>query len=273
MTAGRATGRPTGAATAALAVAATTAALILGFLVRPVAGPLPPDQAGDAALAERARDVLGPDRPALAAACVSRAGIRTAAVGAQLSDRFEIGSISKGITGLLFADMIRRGEVRPETRVGELLPLDGGVGAITLEQLATHRSGLPVQLLTGRQVVINSASALTAGNPYGRNTARLLHDLRDAELTSPPGTYSNVGFELLGAALAAAAGRPYPELITERILRPAGLTEATVPVSRDQLDPGISSVRRPAAGRPIPGWARRWPRPAACAPTSPEWPP
>ena len=38
---------------------------------------------------------------------------------------FEIGSISKGITGLLYADACARGEIGPDTTLGELLPLGG----------------------------------------------------------------------------------------------------------------------------------------------------
>src|SRR5690606_18528264 len=59
---------------------------------------------------------------------------------------FEVGSITKGFTGLLLAEMVERGEVALDTPLAEMLPgvaLPADVAAITLEQLATHRSGLP----------------------------------------------------------------------------------------------------------------------------------
>ena len=84
----------------------------------------------------------------------------------QRTDRFEIGSISKGLTGLLFADMIERGEVRADTRLGELLPVSGELSQVQLSQLATHTSGLPPQLPTPRQYGKNYWATLTAGNPY-----------------------------------------------------------------------------------------------------------
>ncbi|AXB42155.1 hypothetical protein [Amycolatopsis albispora] len=41
-------------------------------------------------------------------------------MGAGLDADFEIGSVSKGITGLLYADSLERGEVTPSTTLGEL---------------------------------------------------------------------------------------------------------------------------------------------------------
>lgn len=61
---------------------------------------------------------------------------------------FEIGSITKIFTSLLLADMVCRGEVNLNDPAGKFLP--GSVRmpersgrAITLLDLATHRSGLP----------------------------------------------------------------------------------------------------------------------------------
>ena len=117
-------------------------ALIAGLVWRPAAHRLPADT-----LSATPRSVSwvaswsAEDRPALAVACVTPTTIRTAVMGAGQTDRFEIGSISKGLTGLLFADMIERGEVTPDTRLGTLLPADGALADVTLSQLATHTSG------------------------------------------------------------------------------------------------------------------------------------
>ena len=117
-------------------------------------------------------EVIGDDRPALAVACVTPSSIRTAVTGAAATDRFEIGSISKGLTGLLLADMIERGEVRADTRLGTLLPVTGALAEVTLSQLATHTSGLPTQLPTLRQVGRNYWASMTAGNPYDGSVQR-----------------------------------------------------------------------------------------------------
>ena len=56
----------------------------------------------------------------------------------------EIGSVSKPLTGQLYVDAVARGEVTPDTRLAEVLPLAGSAaGGVTLGSLATHTSGLP----------------------------------------------------------------------------------------------------------------------------------
>src|SRR5262245_32121737 len=61
---------------------------------------------------------------------------------------FEIGSITKVFTSLLLADMVRRGEVALDDPVSKYLPGNvrmprRGGREITLQDLATHTSGLP----------------------------------------------------------------------------------------------------------------------------------
>lgn len=223
------------ARTVLLVVGCTALALLVGFLTRPAAGPLPASATGDQELAALARDVGGEDSTALAIACVTPSSTRSAVIGAGTDDRFEIGSISKGLTGLLFADMITRGEVMPDQKLGSLLDISGPLADITLEQLATHRSGLPKLALTPADAVRAYWAVITAGNPYRQTVEQEIRAAEQAKLTAPPGTYSNIGFELLGAALAAAADRPYPELLRERILRPLSMNDTTAPISSDQL--------------------------------------
>lgn len=59
----------------------------------------------------------------------------------------EIGSVTKVLTATLLAQMAAAGDVRLADRVPDLLPagttLAAGVERITLEHLASHRSGLP----------------------------------------------------------------------------------------------------------------------------------
>ena len=78
-----------------------------------------------------------------------------------------------------------------------------------------------------------------------------LEALSGVELDAAPGTYSNLGFELLGAALAAAADRPYRDLLRERILTPVGMSTATVPYGDGELTetdlPGQTAGGRTAA--------------------------
>ena len=228
-------------------------ATVAGVSTLPRPSRLPENIAGDAALGATARALLGQERPALAVACVTTVHSRTAVIGARPEDRFEIGSISKGFTGLLFAEMVTRGEVSPDEPLGSLLPVTGPLARVTLSQLATHRSGLPTQPLTATTLGRNAWAALTAGNPYPDSVPEMITRADRTPLTSPAGTYSNLGFELLGAALAAAANQPYPQLLQQRILIPLGLHDTLVPTSTGQLT-GLDLTGMTTSGRHADPW-------------------
>jgi CubicO group peptidase (beta-lactamase class C family) len=138
---------------------------------------------------------------------------------------FEIGSISKVFTGLLLAEMVLAGDVRYSDTVAELAPeqytFAEGVGSITLQELATHTSGLPRLAMDAGPLL----RGLFASDPYAGSTPdeifRSVASLSDAQL-QPKGVlaYSNLGYGLLGQLLAVAAGQDYESLLTERVLVP-----------------------------------------------------
>jgi CubicO group peptidase (beta-lactamase class C family) len=140
---------------------------------------------------------------------------------------FEIGSITKGFTGILLADAVRRGEVKLDAPAQEYLPPDlvlpkSDDSPITLGQLATHHSGLPVQ---------PPLIALTAkdwANPYAdfdrTKLAAMLPKLKPVAKPDAKYIYSNLGTGLVGHALVhAAKADSFNELLQARICRPLGL--------------------------------------------------
>lgn len=142
------------------------------------------------------------------------------------SSVFETGSLAKTFTGLILADMVRRGEVRSEDPVTKYLPAEVRVPTrngrqITLLDLATHMSGLP-RYPTGYVPP-------DPDNPYAHFAAEHLYAfLNGYELERDPGAgfeYSNVGMGLLGHALASAVGaESFQTLVAERVLRPLGMS-------------------------------------------------
>jgi serine-type D-Ala-D-Ala carboxypeptidase/endopeptidase len=165
---------------------------------------------------------------------------------------FEIGSITKAFTGVLLADMVRRGDVALDDPVSKYLPegvtVPGRSGkVITLAHLSSHTSGLP------RLPALRPANPL---NPYADYTVEQLHDfLRTHELRRDPGAeyeYSNLGAGLLGHVLALRAGMSYERLVHERILEPLGMTSTAItltPAMRTALAAGHN-----ARGDTVPGW-------------------
>jgi CubicO group peptidase (beta-lactamase class C family) len=209
---------------------------------------------GDERLAARLGELLGPRHPVAAAAVVSPCGMTVAARGAGLDADFEIGSIAKGVTGLLYADALARGEIGPDETLGELLPL-GNVPAaqVTLQSLSMHRSGLPGLPKSARPWRRTIALWRHGINPYGEDLEQLLDQARDVPLGKPRPRYSNFGFELLGHALAHAAATTYTQLLHRRITTPLALDCFYSPETADQLRSGAltGTSRR---GRPRQPW-------------------
>ncbi|MBL1422472.1 MAG: serine hydrolase [Alphaproteobacteria bacterium] len=149
---------------------------------------------------------------------------------------FEIGSISKTFTGLLLADMVRKGEVKLSDPVMEYLPdivempMRGGK-QITLLDLATHRSGLP-------RLPDNMAPE-DINNPYADYSVADLYDfLAGYKLPRDIGTeaeYSNLGVGLLGHVLALKASLNYGDLLQRNILTPLGMDDSGIELNSDQL--------------------------------------
>ena len=131
---------------------------------------------------------------------------------------FEIGSVTKVFTSLLLADMVQRGEVALTDSVAKYLPAgvkmpERNGRQITLEDLATHTSGLP-RLPT-------NLSPKDAANPYADYSVEQLYQfLSGYQLTRDIGSqyeYSNLGGGLLGHVLARRAGMDYEKFVRSRI--------------------------------------------------------
>lgn len=203
---------------------------------------------------ERFEARLGRARPVAAAALVEArpgGGFHTelAHVGPGSEGDFEIGSISKGVTGLLYADAMDRGEVSPDARLADLLPLEGtAVGDLTLASIAIHESGLP-RTPPGINSWGRNWDYLRHGaNPWREDLPGLLDQARRTTLKSRRHRYSNLGFELLGHAVAAAANLPYAVLLRSRLAEPLGLDPFYVPQTPDELSPGAVAGRSRLGG-------------------------
>jgi serine-type D-Ala-D-Ala carboxypeptidase/endopeptidase len=139
---------------------------------------------------------------------------------------FEIASLTKVFTALVLADMAARKQVTLDAPVGACLPAavrvpEHGGKPITLVDLATHSSGLPLRP--------SNLASQTALNKYaGYTVAQLYQGLADFKLTRDPGSafeYSNWGFGLLGNALGHCAGKSYADLLAERVTKPLNMRD------------------------------------------------
>jgi D-alanyl-D-alanine-carboxypeptidase/D-alanyl-D-alanine-endopeptidase len=135
---------------------------------------------------------------------------------------FDVASVTKVFTALLLADMVRHGELRlgdPAAqhlkRHENAIPARNGK-PITLADLATHTSGLPLR-------PSNLESADPDNKYYGYTPDLLYAFLSTYALPRDPGSeyeYSNVGYGLLGQVLSSKSGLSYDELLQRRITVP-----------------------------------------------------
>ena len=229
-----------------LTIVATTAA---AFVAGTGLAAVPSDAAISAMLARRVdvqRQAVG-----IVVGLVTPDGVRFVSYGRMsVNDRrvpdahtvFEIASITKLFTALLLADMATRGEVGLDDPVARYLPARVTVPQrdgreITLFDLATHTSGLPLR-------PTNLGSQAQLDKYAGYTVEQLYQGISDFRLERAPGSrfeYSNWGYGLLGNALGLRAQRSYEALVLERIARPLGLAD-----TRLGLTPGMR--RRQAVG-------------------------
>jgi len=162
---------------------------------------------------------------------------------------FEIGSITKTFTGLILSQLVEQGKVKFDEPVRALLP-PGTVAKpagdeITLLDIATQHSGLPP--------MPDNFHPADSTNPYADYTAASLYAFLAkqgvARPAKPEFIYSNLGFGLLGQALAVRSGLSYPALLKREVVDPLGLKDTTVVLSPEQQSrfiPGHDGNHHPA---------------------------
>lgn len=172
----------------------------------------------------------------------------TDAAAPDAATQFQIGSITKVFTDLLLAEMVAADKVTYATTIGALLPKtlalrNPAVAKITLEALATHRSGLP-----------RLPSNLDLGetrDPYAEFGVDDLHAAvaaaRDRQPLGRFYTYSNFGVGLLGQLLAEVDGRGYRSALQHRVLAPLHLPHAA-------FKPGANAATAISGGKPVHAW-------------------
>jgi D-alanyl-D-alanine-carboxypeptidase/D-alanyl-D-alanine-endopeptidase len=187
---------------------------------------------------------LGPKGSAGVVIGLVRDGVtRVFAYGAAKPDSiFEIGSITKTFTGLLLAQMVEQRQVTLAEPVRKLLP--SGIVThpegpeISLLDLLTQHSGLPF---------FPSNFSLSDFTSVHRRYS--VHDLYAyiarrglRRPTHPPYLYSNVGYGLLGQALANRLGASYATALAEEVTGPLRMRDTVLALSPAQQH------------RRLPGW-------------------
>jgi CubicO group peptidase (beta-lactamase class C family) len=133
--------------------------------------------------------------------------------------KFRIGSLTKQFTSMLILQLAQEGKVKLDAHVTDYLPdyrKDTG-SRITIHQLLNHTSGIPsyTNRPDFREFSLNSMS-----------TAEFVKRYASGALEFEPGAkfnYNNSGYFILGAIIERVTGKPYEQVLRERILDPVGM--------------------------------------------------
>jgi CubicO group peptidase (beta-lactamase class C family) len=158
-------------------------------------------------------------------------GVRIAGEPAPVTrdDLWHVGSCTKSMTATLAGVLVEAGLIRWETTIGEALPdlrglLRDGWEKVTLEQLLTNRSGAPPEAYAE----VWSQAWQRRGSDLAQRQA-FVRGILARPPVAEPGTkylYSNQGFTIAGLMLEQAAGKPFEELLREKVFAPLGMKSA-----------------------------------------------
>lgn len=137
---------------------------------------------------------------------------------------YPIGSVTKTFTAAAVMQLVEEGRVALDDPVTTYLPQFPRWSAVTVRHLLSHTSGIPLTSPAWR--------ALWDRELPPADYVRVLADT----LVSAPGAqfrYANTGYMVLGLVIEAVTGRPYGDVLAERVFRPLGMRSARMCATRD----------------------------------------
>ncbi len=150
---------------------------------------------------------------------------------------FRLGSVTKQFTAMLVLQLVDEGKLALDARLSDVLPYyrkDTG-SRITIHNLLDHTSGIP-------NYTRPSFFAESARTRF--TVEEFVTKFCSGDLEFDPGSrfaYSNSGYYVLGAIVERVAGKPYAEVLAQRITGPLGLRST-------RLDDARPVIERRAAG-------------------------
>jgi CubicO group peptidase (beta-lactamase class C family) len=144
---------------------------------------------------------------------------------------FQAASISKSVASAVAMRMVQQGKLSLDEDVNQRLVSwkvpDNEftkIQKVTLRELLNHSAGLTVHGFPGYEAgapVPSVAQVLDGAPPANTGPVRV---------NLPPGTvsrYSGGGFTVMQQLLTDVAGKPFPQLAAELVLRPMGMSDST----------------------------------------------
>ena len=129
--------------------------------------------------------------------------------------KFRLGSLTKQFTSMLILQLVKQGKIDLQGKLSDYLPYyrkDTG-GKVTVHHLLTHISGIP------SYTSLPNFFEEISRDPYP--VEEFIKKFCSGNFEFEPGSkykYNNSGYFLLGAIIEEVIGKPYEEVLKERIL-------------------------------------------------------
>ncbi len=135
---------------------------------------------------------------------------------------FRIGSMGKQFTAVAILQLVKEGKVKLDDPLSKYVPDFPGAGAITVEQLLTHTSGIPSY---------NDVPSALIGIREDKTPMQLVEGIRNEKPNFAPGEqwrYSNSGYLFLGIIIEKTSGLKYADYMQTKLFTPLGLKNTFV---------------------------------------------
>ncbi|MFC2092898.1 serine hydrolase [Bacteroidota bacterium] len=138
--------------------------------------------------------------------------------------KFRLASITKQFTSMLIMQLVEEGKINLEGKISDYLPYyrkDVG-DKVTIHNLLTHTSGV-TNLTNMPPDVVSKISK------QHYEVKELIEKFCSEDLEFEPGSkykYSNSGYNILGAIIEEVTGKPYGEVLKEKIFEPVGMNSS-----------------------------------------------
>ena len=173
-----------------------------------------------------------------------------------INDQFHIGSCTKSMTATLAAMFIEDGKLCWDTTISEVFPwlkgkMDKAYETVTVEQLLTHRGGIP-----GNPPPAAWKRAWKQKGTTAQQRTEFIAAVLQEPPSAAPGTkmiYSNQGYSIIGAMLEKISGKSWEDLITEKLFHPLHMDSAGFgsPGTKGRVDQPWGHMRKSEVITPL----------------------
>jgi CubicO group peptidase (beta-lactamase class C family) len=178
---------------------------------------------------------------------------------------FQAASISKPLTGATVLTMVQAGELSLDEDVNDKLtswqlPVNELTREkpVTLRGILSHSAGLTVHGFPGYAAGVDVPTVVQVLDGEGNTDP-----VRVDQMPGTGSRYSGGGYTVAQQLMVDVSGKPFPELLRDAVLGPAGMTKSTFEQPLPEHLHSTAAAAHDGEGTPVPGGWHTYPEMAA----------